>query len=72
VQMPVMDGIEATRRIHEEWPPARRPRIVALTAGVMADEIQTCKDAGMDDFIAKPIDVASLAASLASCRRLEV
>jgi len=71
VQMPVMDGIEATRRIRQDWPPERRPRIIALTAGVMADEVQTCKDAGMDDFIAKPIDVASLAASLARCTRLD-
>ena len=70
VQMPVMDGIEAARQIHKEWPPGQRPRIIALTAGVMADEIETCKLAGMDDFLAKPIDVELLVASLAACRRL--
>jgi CheY-like chemotaxis protein len=37
----------------------------------MADEIQTCKIAGMDDFLAKPIDVERLAAALAACRRLD-
>ncbi|MGN6529762.1 MAG: response regulator [Burkholderiaceae bacterium] len=69
VQMPVMDGTEATRRILEEHPAGDRPRIIALTAGVMADEVQACRDAGVDDFLAKPIDPARLAASLARCRR---
>jgi CheY-like chemotaxis protein len=71
VQMPVMDGIEATRQIHREWEPSRRPRVIALTAGVMSEEIQTCRSAGMDDFLAKPLDVARLAASMARCERLE-
>ena len=71
VQMPVMDGIEAARQIRKEWAPGQRPRIIALTAGVMAEEIQTCKSAGMDDFLAKPIDLERLAAMLAVCRRLD-
>jgi CheY-like chemotaxis protein len=71
VQMPVMDGTEATRRIVAELAPGRRPRIIALTAGVMAEEVQSCRDAGMDDFLAKPIDPAKLAAALAGCRRIE-
>jgi CheY-like chemotaxis protein len=69
VQMPVMDGTEATRCIIDEHPDGNRPRIVALTAGVMADEIQACRDAGVDDFLAKPIDPAKLVASLARCPR---
>ncbi|HSW06790.1 response regulator [Aquabacterium sp.] len=68
VQMPVMDGIEATREIHREWPPAARPRIVALTAGVMSQEQQACREAGMDDFLVKPLDRDQLAAVLAQCR----
>ncbi|HEX4509448.1 MAG TPA: response regulator, partial [Burkholderiaceae bacterium] len=64
VQMPVMDGIEATRRIRADWLPHDQPRIIALTAGVMADEVQQCRDAGMDDFLAKPIDIAKLGAAL--------
>jgi len=67
--MPVMDGTEATRRIVDDHPDGDRPRIVALTAGVMADEIQACRDAGVDEFLAKPIDPAKLAASLARCPR---
>jgi len=69
VQMPVMDGTEATRLIVAEYPEGERPRIIALTAGVMADEMRACQDAGMDDFLAKPIDPARLAASLARCQR---
>jgi len=70
VQMPVMDGIEATRRIQREWEPSGRPRIIALTAGVMAEERNACRDAGMDDFLVKPLNRAHLAASLARCKRL--
>ena len=70
VQMPVMDGIEATRRIRRDWAPNRRPRIIALTAGVTPEEMQTCRGAGMDDFLVKPLDVAQLAASMARCARL--
>jgi DNA-binding response OmpR family regulator len=70
VHMPKMDGIEATRRICDDWPAAKRPRIIALTAAVMPEERQACRDAGMDDFVVKPIDRAMLAAALAQCRRL--
>jgi CheY-like chemotaxis protein len=70
VQMPVMDGLEATRQIHREWEPSRRPRVIALTAGVMSEEVQTCRSAGMDDFLAKPLEVGRLAAALMRCKRL--
>ncbi len=70
VQMPVMDGIEATRQIHREWEPGRRPRIIALTAGVTPEEKQICQSAGMDDFLVKPLDVAQLAAAMGRCERL--
>jgi DNA-binding response OmpR family regulator len=71
VQMPVMDGIEATRQIHREWKPGLRPRVIALTAGVMSEEVRTCRSAGMDDVLAKPLDPALLAATMARCHRLE-
>jgi CheY-like chemotaxis protein len=55
VQMPVMDGFNATRMIREEL--GLTLPVIAMTAGVMASEREQCIAAGMDDFIAKPIDV---------------
>jgi CheY-like chemotaxis protein/nitrogen-specific signal transduction histidine kinase/HPt (histidine-containing phosphotransfer) domain-containing protein len=55
LQMPVMDGLEATRQIVAMQPPHRRPRIVAMTANALPQDRQRCLDAGMDDYIAKPI-----------------
>ncbi len=57
VQMPEMDGHEATRRLRRGDAGAfnQHVRVLALTAGAMAEEQQACRDAGMDDFIAKPL-----------------
>jgi signal transduction histidine kinase/DNA-binding response OmpR family regulator/HPt (histidine-containing phosphotransfer) domain-containing protein len=55
VQMPEMDGIEATTRIRQEWPADRLP-ILAMTAHAYEAERQRCFDAGMNDHIAKPVD----------------
>jgi len=60
VQMPVMDGIEATRRIMESVPPERRPRVVAMTANVLPGDREKCIAAGMTDFISKPIRLEAL------------
>lgn len=54
-QMPVMNGFEATRRIRELPPPIRRTPVVALTANALASDHQSCLDAGMDDYLPKPI-----------------
>ncbi len=54
LQMPVMDGLEATRRI-VEMHGARRPRIVAMTANALSGDANTCFAAGMDDYVAKPV-----------------
>ena len=66
VQMPVMDGLEATRRIRDWEQATGRSRlpIVALTAGAFAEDSARCREAGMDDFLAKPLAREQLAAVL--------
>jgi len=57
MQMPVMDGIEATQRIRSlDTPQAEKIRIVAMTANVFKEDIERCLEAGMNDHIGKPID----------------
>jgi PAS domain S-box-containing protein len=65
VQMPEMDGLEATRRLVQTRPePADRPWIVAVTANAMQGDKEMCLAAGMDDYISKPIKPAELRAAL--------
>ena len=64
VQMPELDGLEATRRITARWGPTQRPRIVAMTANAMAGDREECIAAGMDDYITKPIRVDQLVKAL--------
>ncbi len=71
VQMPIMDGLETTRRIRAEFSPERQPRVVALTANVMREQREACIAAGMDDFVQKPIVFADLRAALAQCDQKE-
>ncbi|TVQ08892.1 MAG: response regulator [Leptolyngbya sp. DLM2.Bin27] len=59
VQMPEMDGLEATRQIVKRWP-SGRPRIVAMTANAMQGDRDACLRAGMDDYISKPIRIDEL------------
>ncbi|HET6755562.1 MAG TPA: PAS domain S-box protein, partial [Jiangellaceae bacterium] len=68
VQMPTMDGLEATRRIHQRWPEGRRPHVIAATASALQEEREACLAAGMDDYLSKPIRVDELAAALRRCR----
>jgi PAS domain S-box-containing protein len=69
VEMPEMDGLEATRRIHQRWPAERRPHIVAVTANAMQGERELCLQAGMDDYIAKPIRLEELSGALSRVER---
>jgi CheY-like chemotaxis protein len=57
VQMPRMDGLQATRQIRQRHPPGQRPWIVGLTASVLEQEQRACRDAGMDDYLPKPISL---------------
>jgi CheY-like chemotaxis protein/HPt (histidine-containing phosphotransfer) domain-containing protein len=63
VQMPELDGFEASREINRRWP-GTRPRIVAMTANAMQGDRDLCVAAGMDDYVAKPIHVEELVAAL--------
>jgi len=59
-QMPVMDGIEATHLIREKIPAERQPRIVALTANALPGDRERYQDAGMDDYVSKPLTPPAL------------
>ena len=66
VMMPVMDGLEATRRIRAlEHPDAGTVTILAMTAQSSADSIHQCEQAGMNGYIAKPVEAAELLRILA-------
>ncbi len=60
LQMPELDGLEATRAICRRWPQPQRPRIVAMTASATTEDHERCLLAGMDDFISKPVSLAEL------------
>jgi CheY-like chemotaxis protein len=64
VQMPELDGLDATRRICAAQPSGARPRIVAMTANAMQGDREMCLEAGMDDYITKPIRVERLVEAL--------
>jgi CheY-like chemotaxis protein len=71
VQMPEMDGLDASRAICARWPAAERPRIIAMTAEAMEGDRQSCLAAGMDDYIVKPVSLDQLRRALGVCRPLE-
>jgi len=60
VQMPVMDGLEATQKIVATMHPDARPRIIAMTANAMHGDRERCLQSGMDDYISKPIRLEEL------------
>ncbi len=71
IQMPEMDGMEATRRIRELWlGPANRPYIIAVTAHAMQGYRDKCLEAGMNEYVTKPVRIEYLAAALMRCPEL--
>ena len=64
VQMPVMDGLAATRAIRAAGPSVHQPRVVALTANAMEGDRERCLEAGCDDYLSKPVVVVDLRRAL--------
>ena len=67
VLMPEMDGMEATRFIRRDFPERRQPYIVAMTAQSMQGDREKCIDAGMDDYISKPVRPQEVLRALRTC-----
>jgi CheY-like chemotaxis protein len=68
VQMPEMDGLEASRQIRAHFAPGRQPVIVAMTANAMTEDRRRCLQAGMDDYMSKPFRMEQLLAMLSKWR----
>jgi PAS domain S-box-containing protein len=64
IQMPDMDGLEATRQIRIKYTGAKRPWIIAMTANAMDSDRKNCFDAGMDGYLSKPVRIEALEAEL--------
>jgi CheY-like chemotaxis protein/HPt (histidine-containing phosphotransfer) domain-containing protein len=70
VQMPELDGLDATRQICERWPEETRPHIIAMTANALPEDREACFAAGMNDYVAKPIRAEELVAALKRAKPL--
>ncbi len=64
VQMPEMDGLEAARQICQKWNADNRPRIIAMTGNALMGDREKCLQAGMDDYISKPVRVGELQSAI--------
>jgi len=64
LQMPERDGFETSRQIRKRFPANRQPKIIALTADALKGDRELCIEAGMDDYLTKPVKVADIAAAI--------
>ncbi|MEM9904722.1 MAG: DUF3365 domain-containing protein [Cyanobacteria bacterium P01_D01_bin.44] len=71
VHMPEMDGLSAAQAITEQWPALSRPMIVAMTANAMQGDRERCLQAGMDDYVSKPIRVQEMVDALKRCALMQ-
>ncbi len=71
IRMPEMDGLQATRIIRQRWPD-NGPKIIAVTAHALQGDKERCIDAGMDDYISKPVKVSELADVLRRYQAAEI
>ena len=70
VLMPKMDGLAVARAICQKWPPDQRPYMIAVTANALVGDREECLNAGMDDYLSKPVREEQLMAAIAQCRAL--
>jgi PAS domain S-box-containing protein len=68
IQMPEMDGVEATQRIRQQWAKEQQPYIIALTADALLGDREKYLAAGMNDYISKPININELVEALERCQ----
>jgi CheY-like chemotaxis protein len=64
VQMPIMGGLEAAEMVRDTFPVKNAPWVVAVTANAMEGDRQKCLEAGMNDYISKPLKVEQIKAAL--------
>jgi CheY-like chemotaxis protein len=72
MQMPKMDGLEATKVIVNTWAKHERPWIIAMTANAMREDREKCFAVGMQDYITKPVRTAELQAALDRALRKDI
>jgi PAS domain S-box-containing protein len=72
IRMPELGGLEATRQIRKLWPVSRQPKIIAVTAYALEGDREKCLEAGMDDYVSKPVKMEELESTLRMYRPSEI